>query len=87
MTATSLRGRIGEPLRRNKLALLVMVVFALLLSGTDLIAPPLGIPLALLMIWLVLCCSSTWACGNGSADSRIDPLLSAVHWMCNASTC
>lgn len=54
MTETSLRDRIGEQLRSNKVAILAAVVFMLLLNAIDLIAAPLGIPIAVLFIWLVL---------------------------------
>lgn len=50
----TLRIRLGEQLRHNKLAILVSTLLALLVGGIGLIAPVLnvaGIPLSLLVIW------------------------------------
>ena len=54
MTGTSLRDKIAEQLRGSKVATLVAVGLVLFLNGIDLIAPPLGIPIAVLFVWFVL---------------------------------
>jgi len=60
---SSLRDRIGESLRRHKILMLAAVVVAALLSALDTVIPPMGIPLAVLFIWLVL-----WLTRTGWSD-------------------
>jgi membrane protease YdiL (CAAX protease family) len=63
LTEHSVRDRIGEHLRSSKFAILISIVLVLLLNVIDLIAPPLGIPIAVLSIWLIF-----WVSRVGWAD-------------------
>lgn len=55
----SLRDKIGEQLRSNKVASFIAILLVVFLIGIDGFAPPLGIPVAVLFIWFLLRVSRT----------------------------
>ena len=55
----SVREKIGERLRNNKVASLIAILLVIFLNGIDGFAPPLGIPVAVLFIWVLLWVSRT----------------------------